>query len=72
MDLDHVVLGPQLGRREALDGEWAEDGIRVRSLMPSYIDTPLLDAPPNERSKAIMRDVVRKMGREIGPASAKM
>jgi len=58
------------GLTEALDAEWAEDGIRVRSLMPGYIDTPLLDAPPNERSKAIMRDVVRKMGREIGPASA--
>ena len=28
---------------ESLDGEWAEDGINVRSLMPSFIDTPLLD-----------------------------
>lgn len=26
---------------ETLDGEWSEDGIRVRSLMPSFIDTPL-------------------------------
>ena len=31
---------------ERLDGEWA-DGIRVRSLMPSFIDTPLRQQPPN-------------------------
>ena len=27
---------------EGLDGEWAADGIRVRSLMPGFIDTPLI------------------------------
>ncbi|UZK68167.1 SDR family oxidoreductase [Sphingomonas sp. S1-29] len=32
------------GLTEALDGEWRADGIKVRSLMPSFIDTPLLDA----------------------------
>ncbi len=32
------------GLTEALDVEWAADGIRVRSLMPGFIDTPLLDA----------------------------
>lgn len=30
------------GLTEALDGEWAADGIRVRSLMPGFVDTPLL------------------------------
>lgn len=55
------------GLTEALDAEWAADGIRVRSLMPSYIDTPLLDRPPNARSNLMMRDAVRQMGREIDP-----
>ncbi len=32
------------GLTEALDGEWAAQGIRVRSLMPSFIDTNLLAA----------------------------
>ena len=31
---------------ESLDAEWAPDGIRVRSLMPSFIDTPLLQGTP--------------------------
>lgn len=30
------------GLTEALDGEWAADGIKVASLMPGFIDTPLL------------------------------
>ncbi len=29
---------------ETLDGEWGPQGIKVRSLMPSFIDTPLLAA----------------------------
>lgn len=32
------------GLTEALDGEWAADGIRVRDLMPAFIDTAILDA----------------------------
>ena len=32
------------GLTEALELEWAPHGIRVRSIMPSFIDTPLLDA----------------------------
>ncbi len=31
------------GLSESLDAEWAKDGIRVACLMPSFIDTPLLD-----------------------------
>ena len=55
------------GLTEALDAEWAEDGVKVRSLMPSYIDTPLLDRPPNARQTAMMRQLVTQMGREIDP-----
>jgi NAD(P)-dependent dehydrogenase (short-subunit alcohol dehydrogenase family) len=54
------------GLTEALDAEWAEDGIAVRSLMPSYIDTPLLDRAPNARQSTKMRDLVLQMGRELG------
>ena len=55
------------GLTEALDAEWAEEEIRVRSLMPSYIDTPLLNRPPNARQSVMMRQLVTQMGREIDP-----
>lgn len=40
---------------ESLDGEWAEDGIRVRDLMPGFIETPLLDHAPNRASNEDIR-----------------
>lgn len=33
------------GLTEALEGEWANDGIKVRDLIPGFIDTPLLTMP---------------------------
>jgi len=52
---------------ESLDGEWAADGIDVRSLMPSFIDTPLLDHNPNARSNEGIRQRVTDSGLEITP-----
>lgn len=52
------------GLTEALDGEWAADGIRVRSLMPGFIDTPLLDAPL-AGSNYNVRQQVRAAGLEF-------
>lgn len=54
------------GFSEALDGEWASEGIKVRVLMPSFIDTPLLDAvaPGSNRTA---RDGVREAGLEFTP-----
>ena len=54
------------GLSEALDGEWAADGIKVRVLMPSFIDTPLLDAvaPGTNRTA---REGVRDAGLEFTP-----
>ena len=52
---------------ESLDGEWAEDGINVRSLMPSFIDTPLLDHNPNARTNEGIRQRVTEAGLEITP-----
>jgi NAD(P)-dependent dehydrogenase (short-subunit alcohol dehydrogenase family) len=45
---------------ESLDGEWARDGIKVADLMPSFIDTPLLDMNPNQATNE---------GLEISPVS---
>nr|WP_159714167.1 SDR family oxidoreductase [Sphingomonas sp. AX6] len=54
------------GLTEALDGEWAKDGIRVRSIMPSFIDTPLLDAGVTGSNQNV-RERVRAAGLEFTP-----
>jgi NAD(P)-dependent dehydrogenase (short-subunit alcohol dehydrogenase family) len=51
---------------ESLNAEWEEHGIRVRSLMPSYIDTPLLDVA-TAGSNLNARETVRSMGLEFTP-----
>ena len=55
------------GITESLDGEWAADGIAVRSLCPSFIDTPLLDKNPNAGSNQDIRQRVTDAGLEITP-----
>ncbi|GAA4643216.1 SDR family oxidoreductase [Pontixanthobacter gangjinensis] len=55
------------GITESLDGEWAEDGINVRSLCPSFIDTPLLEHAPNAKSNEGIRQRVIDAGMEITP-----
>jgi len=52
---------------ESLDAEWAEHGIEVRSLMPSFIDTPLLDHAPNAKANEQIRQRVTDGGLEITP-----
>ena len=54
---------------ECLDAEWFEDGIKVRSLMPGFIDTPLLDHAPNHQTNADIRGRVTAAGLEISPVS---
>ncbi len=54
------------GLTEALDGEWAADGIRVRALMPGFIDTPLLDGMLTGTNRTI-RERVRDQGLEFTP-----
>lgn len=49
---------------EALDGEWYGTGIKVRDLVPSFIDTPLLAAPAGHSNRSI-RDVVTAAGLEL-------
>jgi NAD(P)-dependent dehydrogenase (short-subunit alcohol dehydrogenase family) len=56
------------GFTESLDIEWAEHGIKVRSLMPSFIETPILDAIILDTNRQT-RDVVQAAGLEISPVS---
>ena len=56
------------GLVEALDGEWAPAGVRVRSLMPSFIDTPLLDQSVQGSNRNV-RESVTASGLEITPVS---
>jgi NAD(P)-dependent dehydrogenase (short-subunit alcohol dehydrogenase family) len=54
------------GLSEALDAEWASDGIKVRVVMPSFIDTPLLDSNVSGTNRTA-RDSVRAAGLEFTP-----
>ncbi len=56
------------GLTESLDAEWHEHGIKVRSLMPSFIETPLLDGSLIDSNRNT-RDVVKDAGLEISPVS---
>jgi NAD(P)-dependent dehydrogenase (short-subunit alcohol dehydrogenase family) len=56
------------GLAESLDAEWAADGIKVSSICPSFIDTPLLDGTGNRRSNETIRTRVTAAGLEITPA----
>jgi NAD(P)-dependent dehydrogenase (short-subunit alcohol dehydrogenase family) len=54
---------------EALDGEWYGAGIRVRDLVPSFIETPLLNSPTGGSNRSI-RETVTAAGLELTPVSA--
>lgn len=54
------------GLAESLDAEWAGADVKVRTLMPSFIDTPLLDQP-GQGSNQLIRESVRAAGLEITP-----
>ncbi len=56
------------GFTESLDQEWDQHGIRVVSLMPSFIDTPILDHVSADSNRQI-RDIVSDAGLEISPVS---
>lgn len=55
------------GIAESLDAEWAPDGIKVCSICPSFIETPLLDGSGNRNSNEPVRNRVLAAGLEITP-----
>ncbi len=55
------------GITESLDAEWAPDGIKVSSICPSFIETPLLNGTGNRKSNEMVRDRVVAAGLEITP-----
>ena len=52
---------------ESLDAEWSVYGIKARSIMPSFVDTPLLAQSPNRSRNAPIRDAVVAAGLEFTP-----
>ncbi len=54
------------GLTEALELEWAPHGIKVRSLMPGFIDTAILDLVPPDSNRSA-REAVREAGLEFTP-----
>ena len=54
---------------EALDGEWAVTGVKVRSIVPSFIETPLLDGIAGASNRTI-RETVVAAGMELTPVEA--
>lgn len=54
---------------EALDGEWYGAGIKVRDLVPSFIETPLLNSPTGGSNRSI-RETVTAAGLELTPVEA--
>jgi len=54
------------GLTEGLNLEWAEHSIKVRSIMPSFIDTPLLDITA-AGSNRTAREGVKEAGLEFTP-----
>jgi tropinone reductase I len=56
-----------------LAAEWAKEGIRVNSIAPWYINTPLVDAVLKDetyRREVILRTPMRKIGEPVDVASA--
>lgn len=57
------------GLSEALDGEWHHEGIKVRCILPSFIETPLLDGVAGGTNRSI-REAVTSAGLELTPVDA--
>lgn len=55
------------GIAESLDAEWAPEGIKVSSICPSFIDTPLLDGTGHHGENEQIRNRVLQAGLEITP-----
>lgn len=54
------------GLTESLDAEWAADGIKVASICPGFIDTPLIEQT-NPKSNQSVKESLSEAGVEISP-----
>jgi len=58
------------GLTEALDLEWHSDRIKVCSLMPDFVDTPILDGSNSRSDDASRRDTIVRAGFAFTPVEA--
>lgn len=57
------------GLTESLDAEWAEDGIKVASICPGFIDTPLIEQTTQDSNQSV-KETLSDAGVEISPVEA--
>ena len=57
------------GLTEALDLEFASLGVKVTSLMPFFVDTPILNMSTGDGSNHNMKDQIKEMGADVYPVS---
>lgn len=57
------------GLTEALDVEFRDLDVRVTSLMPWFVDTPILDMGASANSNVKMSDQIRDQGQNVYPVS---
>lgn len=57
------------GLTEALDAEFRDMDVRVTSLMPWFIDTPILEMGNKDGANEKMSDQIREQGMNVYPAS---
>ncbi|MHA6316744.1 SDR family oxidoreductase [Altererythrobacter sp. CAU 1778] len=55
------------GLTESLDAEWSEFGIKVASICPGFIETPLIDHTPNQASNQSIRQRLSEAGIALIP-----
>ena len=56
------------GLTNSLDAEWAKDGIKVASLCPGFIDTPIIEQTASESNRTVKEDLI-EAGVEVSPVS---
>ena len=66
-DIVNIKLDKTGGLTEALDVEFSNLGIRVTSLMPWFIDTPILDMGKADGANEKMSDMIRESGQDVYP-----
>lgn len=56
------------GLSHSLDAEWADDGIKVTSLCPGFIDTPIIEQVARDSNQTV-KDSLIEAGVEVGHVS---